>query len=357
MKRLLIINKDQFGYHTDVYKWCEFLRSDYLIEVVCIGGSPRIELEGVKVHYVKPIGNRTTKGILYILTALYHILLFRGLIIVCNFSGCRIFKTLCPWKKMILDIRSLGISTEASARDTENIETKRTTDQYDFTTIISEGTRDKIRLSKEKSAIVPLGADIVSTTNKSLDTLRLLYVGTLQDRDIHKTIEGVALFLQKHPDTQLTYDIIGKGFNNEIETFAARIKALGLEQNITLHGYIRHDKLKTFFDRCNVGVSFVPVTEYYDHQPVTKTYEYILSGIYTIATNTYSNRQIISIENGVLTDDTPEAFAEAIAYIWEHRNSIDSERVRNTLTESQWETIVKKNLLPTLKTLEDRFSI
>lgn len=34
MNRLLIICKAQFGYHTDVYKWCEHLKDDYDITVL-----------------------------------------------------------------------------------------------------------------------------------------------------------------------------------------------------------------------------------------------------------------------------------------------------------------------------------
>lgn len=355
MKRLLIINKDQFGYHTDTYKWCEFLRTDYQIEVVCIGSRPKIELDGVKVHCLKLQGNRRVKGALFVLLSLFHILFFKGLIIVCNFSGCAIFKALLPWKKMILDIRSLGISTLKDERINENIATKKTTDKYDFVTIISEGTRDILKLSKEKSAILPLGADIVSQTEKTFNSLRLLYVGTLQCRDIDKTIEGTALFLKKHPNTDIKYDIIGSGFDNEIEKFGKRIKELGLEDNITMHGYIQHHKLKYFFDNCNIGVSFVPVTDYYDHQPVTKSYEYILSGLYTMATATYSNKQIITPENGILIDDTPEAFATGLEQILNNRNNIDSKKIRQTQLCAQWENIVKNIMRPILNKVEKKF--
>ena len=356
MKNLLIISKEQFGYHTDVYKWCEYLREEYRICVVCIGSRPKVQLKDVDVCYVPPIGSRAIKGILYILVSLFKMLLHNGEIIVCNFTGCTIFKKLLPWKRMILDIRTLGIIKDKELRAREDKQTKRTAELYDYVTIISEGTRKKIGLSKEKSTILPLGADIVSKTNKDFNTLRLLYIGTLQDRDIDKTIKGLAMFIKKYPTVDITYDIIGSGYDNEVERFIVLTKELGIEKIVKLHGYVQHDKLKEFYDKCNVGVSFVPIADYYDHQPVTKTYEYVLSGLYTIATNTISNKQIITEQNGFLIDDTAESFASGIEYITNNSIRIDGKKIRETLIDAQWEKIVKETMLPTLKDIRKRFN-
>lgn len=352
MNKLLIISKEQFGYHTDIYKWCEYLRNDYRIKVVCFGGKPKKHLNNVDVCYVPHIGNRTIKGVLYILASLFNILFNRGITLVCNFKGCDIFKKVFPKKRMILDIRTLGVIRDEQLRAKEDDETKRTAELYDFITIISEGTRNKLKLDKDKSAIIPLGADILSMKNKKFDSLRLLYVGTLQDRDIDKTIKGISLLVKKHPCLDIEYDIIGDGCNNEVENLKELAKELGVDKIVTLHGYLHHDELKSFYDNCNVGVSFVPITEFYDHQPVTKTFEYILAGIYTIATRTFSNKQIINNENGFLIEDTPESFAEGIEYIIANNKVFDSNKIRNTLIDSQWEIIVTQMMLPILRNFE-----
>ena len=356
MKRLLIISKEQFGYHTDIYKWCEYLQNEYKTIVVCFGGKPKVQLNNVNVCYVPHVGNRAIKGTLYILVSLFHMLFHRGEIIVCNFTGCAIFKKLLPWKKMILDIRTLGVIKDEGLRKQEDEKTKKTADIYDFVTIISEGTREKLGLPKWKSAILPLGADIVSQTNKEFQTLRLLYIGTLQDRDIDKTIKGMAMFINRHPNVDITYDIVGSGYDNEVERFTTLAKELGIEKNVKLHGYVQHDKLKDFYNKCNVGVSFVPITDYYDHQPVTKTYEYVLSGLYTIATNTISNKLIITEENGLLIDDTVESFARGIEYITNNSNSIDGKKIRETLIDTQWEKIVKEIMSSILNDYRNKFN-
>lgn len=350
MQKLLIISREQFGYHTDIYKWCEYLRDEYEIEAITFDGKPKVSMNGIKVHYVSNTGSRSLRGLRYVLACLWHILFFKGIVLVCYFKECRILKWCFPWRKMILDIRTLNVNSDEEIRKREDGLIKKATQLYDFVTIISSGTREKIDIPKEKSAILPLGADAASTTNKSFENLRLLYIGTLFNRDIHKTIIGLHLALKKNPSLKIHYDIIGNSpSGNELIELKKVVKKLNLEEYVTLHGYIQHEELKPFLDKCNIGVSFVPVTEYYEHQPVTKTFEYILSGLFTIATKTHCNNDVITDKNGILIDDTPESFAESIEHITLNISKLDSNIVRNSLLEYKWENIVNKYLKPILK--------
>ena len=349
MKKILIISKEQFGYHTDIFKWCEHLRDEYRVEAVTFEGKPKVAVDGVKVHYVSNSGSRTIRGIRYVLTCLWLLLFFRGIVMVCYFRECRILKWCLPWKKMILDIRTLDVNSDKDVRAREDALIVKATELYDYVTIISEGLRGKIALPTEKSAILPLGADVVSTTEKSFDTIRMMYVGTLFNRDVHKTVEGLALALERNKSLDIHYDIIGDSHGNELAELKALVKERNLQDYVTLHGYIQHSQLKAFFDKCNVGVSFVPMTEYYEYQPVTKSFEYVLSGLYTLATNTYSNKEIITPENGYLIDDTPESVAAGIEYISSNKTACSSTTIRNSLLNYQWKNIVNNNLKPILK--------
>jgi glycosyltransferase involved in cell wall biosynthesis len=348
MKKILIISREQFGYHTDVFKWCEYLRDEYNVEVITFDGKPKVMLENVKVHYVSNSGNRTIRGLRYVLTCLWHILFFNGIILVCYFKECRILKRCFPWKKMLLDIRTLNVDSNEEIRKKEDALIKKATEQYDFVTIISDGTRKKIALSKVKSAILPLGADVVSTVDKNFDSIRMLYVGTLFNRDIHKTIQGLAIAIKNNNSLKIHYDIIGNSPGGELLELQKLVKECGIEGYVTFHGYIQHSRLKDFFDKCNVGISFVPMTEFYEYQPVTKSFEYILSGLYTIGTATYCNKEIITDENGILINDTPESFAESIEYILQHISELDSKIIRNTLLDYQWQNVVNNYLKPVL---------
>ena len=176
----------------------------------------------------------------------------------------------------------------------------------------------------------------------------MLYVGTLSGRDIDKTVKGLAIFKEAHPDVAIHYDIVGDGYNNELSKLKELTKELNITDCVTLHGFKPHTEIKEFLDKCNIGVSFVPITECYNHQPPTKTYEYILSGLYTIATGTYCNKEIITPENGIIINDNEEDFANALNYITQNNKQFNSSIIRETLTESTWKNIVKNYLQPCL---------
>ena len=110
-----------------------------------------------------------------------------------------------------------------------------------------------------------------------------------------------------------------------------------------------HFELQPFFDSCNIGISYVPVTDYYNHQPVTKTYEYIMSGLVCLGTGTYENEIVINENNGVLCADNPESFARALKKISMNRGKYISTTIRNTIKNHTWESIVKTKLLPVLE--------
>ena len=129
----------------------------------------------------------------------------------------------------------------------------------------------------------------------------------------------------------------------------ALARLLGIDRNVKFHGYVQHSNLVTFYNKCNVGVSYVPVTPYYEHQPVTKTFEYALAGLYVLATNTFCNREVVCQDNGILINDDEESFAEGILEIFKKRFSLDDRIIRKTLKEYSWDNIVEKRLIPVIE--------
>lgn len=348
MKRLLIICKVQFGYHTDIYKWCEYLRDEYDITVLTLDdGKEKVRLGGVRNVYAPNGRTRTLRGILFMLYSLAWLLFFKGIVLVCHFNECIHFKTLLPWKRMILDIRTLDVSKDEALRKKNDSLLEKCVLKYDFVTCISEGVRSRLALSESKSAILPLGAETVCVGAKSFDSVRLLYVGTLDNRHVETTIDGFAMALDRMGrDFDIEYDVVGTGLGDEEEVLRSHVARYGLEDKVHLHGYVRHDCLGPFFEKCNVGVSFVPITEYYEYQPPTKTFEYALSGLYVIATDTYSNREVITPDNGCLIQDTAEDFCRAVTSL----DSIhpDSDKIRESLDVFRWEKIVNGIMKPIL---------
>ena len=180
--KLLIIHKTQFGYHNNAYKLCQYLHERIDITYLCFDGKKRIEMEGVHVIYI-PVGVlKAIRGIIFMLVSLITVMRWRGGIMVYYFPGCEWYKKVFPRKKMLLDVRSLSITDDEDINRIENAKLKRTAEKYDFVTFLSDGMRDKIGFNKEKSAIVPLGADVISSEQKKYYPIKLLSVGTLWNK-------------------------------------------------------------------------------------------------------------------------------------------------------------------------------
>lgn len=343
--KLLIINKEQFGYLTDAYYWCKYLRDEYEISFICFDtGKKKIQLDGVKIHYVKYIGNKTFRGLLFIAIVLLNILFFNGKILVEYFEHCEILKKIFPWKKMIVDIRTLSVSENDDERNKRNSALVKSCRYFDKVTAISSGVKNKIDL--DNVYILPLGADPISVEKKDYSKLNLLYVGTFSGRQLEKTILGCDIFHKANPDVYFSYEIIGSGFNNEEKKLKKLVTDLKLGKYIIFRGKIPNVELKPYFDRNNFGISFIPITDYYNYQPPTKTFEYALSGLFVIATATYANQEVICHDNGILINDTAESFAQALNQI--NQMTINEDNVRKSMRQYSWKLIVENTLKPIL---------
>ena len=329
-EKLLIIDKHPLGKLVDVYKWCVYLRDDYDITLICFDSEDEhLEIDGVKVRYVSCSGAVVVRGLRYILCCLWKILFFKGKIVVEYFERCDVLKRFFPNKQMLLDVRTLSINPDADKRKMSDKALVASCKLYDATSVISGSVKHKIGEVGRPVYILPLGADCISSAPKVYNSMRLLYVGTFNGRDLDKTIRGLSLFCGKFPGADIHYDIIGSGNHREDEFLSSLVKNLDMQSKVTFHGRVPNNQLAPYFDRVNIGVSFVPITEYYTCQPPTKTFEYILSGLFTIATATDENKKIVSEANGLLIDDTEDAFADALEKIYEGKVVIEEKAIIN----------------------------
>lgn len=352
MKSILIICKQQFGYLTDIVKWSETMRQTYRVHIICFDkGYKRINIDNVDVIYVPYSRFFSINAILFYLYCCINIFKVDG-VIVEYFQGSSFFKKIFRKKKMLLDVRTLSVSDNQSVREIYNRQLIETCRLYDHITVISQGVKDFLKSINIPISLVPLGADEISTVTKSYERMRLLYVGTLTGRDIHKTIYGFNKFCQKHPINDVEYHIVGEGNTpSERESLNDLIEEMNLTGKVIMYGRIPYDELKPFFDKSSIGVSFVPITSYYDNQPATKTFEYAMSGLFTIATATKENIKIISQDNGILIKDTSEDFYNALEYINEMRNTISDSAIRYSVSNYRWPILVRDYLLPIINSI------
>lgn len=349
--KLLIICKQQFGTLSDVYKWCEHLAEKYAVTVVSFDvKQDKVSVPGVRLIYIPYYGPRIIRGIRFVICSTILAFFFKGSIIVSYFAGCESYKRLCPRKRMILDIRTLDVSDDSNIRKANDSRLKECALLYDYVTVISDGIRRKIAIPEEKCSVVPLGGDFVPATDRRYDNIRLIYVGTLDNRHIDITLKGLSLAIERgYVRNDIRYDILGGCPEAEFNKLKELVAALHLERNVVLHGYVRHNLISSYLERSNIGVSFIPQTEYYDLQPPTKTYEYILAGLFTIATSTSANKEIVNDNNGILIDDNEEAFALALEHVSRNMSDKDPVVIQNTLLDFTWDKIVANTLIPVLE--------
>lgn len=344
-KNLLFITKKQFGYQTDYYKYVVYSKNEFNITYCSFDNNEKkVEEENVNLVYVPASDSYLMRGFLFLFNS---IKLIRDrnfdLIMIMNFDYCFLLKLIFFRKRFILDLRTSAISFNKYKRFYNNTLTKINTFFFKNVTVISEGIARKFRLNNYK--ILPLGAEVISETLKDVSCFKLLYIGTLKNREIHKTIKGLKIFLDNHPDIQsLNYHIFGYGKPYEENLIKHYIHYYNLMNRVFFHGYKRHEEMKDYFDSCNVGISFVPITPYFEYQPPTKTFEYLLSGMVCIATRTHENKKIINKENGILCDDNSVSFSEALESLFKNKDSFDSETIRSSVIGYKWENIVRNKL-------------
>lgn len=351
-KRILIVDTAPLGTLVDTYKWAQYLSEQYKVTFLTFKSRDKehVSIDGVKKIELPNYSNRFLKGIIFLLFSIIYIIFFKGKVIVEYFDRCELLQILCPWKKMLLDVRTLSVLPNKQERQHANDRIKRAVKTYKNVSAISRGVANFF--GDKKVHILPLGSDVISTCKRDYtSSINILYVGTFTNRDINKTLLGVIQFHNEHKDIPINYTIIGYGANNESFQLESIIQNNNASSYINLVGKVQHEHLMQYFDLCNVGFSFVPITEYYQYQPPTKTYEYSLSGLVTIATNTYSNSELIQSSNGILIQDTVEDIINALEKYWENRSCYSEHDIRKSLSNYQWSNIVNGQLSQILNTL------
>ncbi len=338
-KKLLILCQSQWGYHIDTYKYAIYSKNDYDVTYLCWDyKEKRLKDEGIRVKYITRSGSLLLRNLRYLFLAEKEIKkLSPDICFIKYLQGCLIFKLL-NWKKIfIFDIRTASVKKNKVRRIIYDNVMLFESKFFSNMTIISESLATKLKIKKYH--ILPLGSDIISKKNKNFDKLKLIYVGTLDGRDIIKTIKGFSIFLKKYnPKENIIYTIVGDGKNkNKLQHY---VKVNKLEKNIHIVGSVPFNELESVMDDHNVGISFVPCTDYFDCQPVTKTFDYLLSGMPVIATNTSENKKIINSTNGICIVDDSESFADGINKIYNSIDIYNSKKIRSSSKKYNWKYIV-----------------
>lgn len=340
-KKLLIIHQTQFGYHTDTYYYCKYLQKEYRITYLCWHyNKPIIKINNIHIKYVFRDQNIILRNIRFIKAALLEASKEYDYIFIVYFRGCSILSLIGKKASFVLDIRTGSVNKSYFRRVIFNSLICLESKFYRNITVISESLRKKLKLPSV-CHVLPLGADILTNVSKRFYRMDLLYVGTLNNRNIDHTLVGFAKFNQRfHSRISLTYTIVGDGKNNEKNKLIDLVRKLGLNDSVKIEGYIPHDKIKKYFEINNIGVTYIPMTKYFDVQPPTKTFEYLLSGMAVIGTKTFEHTLIINKANGILVNDNPESFYKGLVEIKNNLGIYESEKIRSQSAAYTWQNVL-----------------
>lgn len=346
-KKVLIMASDQFGYSTTLLKYCQYSTS--IFDITYIGWDynlPKIELPAVKVKYVSREANLLKRNVSLLKAFHEEISLGYDLIFSTYVRGISLIKLLNPRSNFLMYIDTFGVMSNASKRFIYDAILKFEVSFFLNVAVISEGLA--ARLGRKNYKMLPLGGECFNTEIKSFEELELLYVGTLDNRNMIDCVKGFRKYLQKQQieGKRTIFRIIGDGPNNELKEIQEYVKTNNLSENIKVLGYLPQNKLSPYFKSANVGVCYVPMFSYYDHQTPTKLFEYLISGLPVIATRTSENEKIIEPWSGVITEDNPDSFCEGLNRLEEQKSAFDSSRIRNAYNKHTWKSVVESHFIP-----------
>jgi len=350
MNILILTMGSQFGYITEHYYYCKYLKINNKLKVLsCDLGFEKVSIKGVDVIYLKPYKNKHLGLISFYFKTLQICLTNRfDVTLLSYFRFSFLLRFLLPFQKLVLDIRTGSIGTVPQKVAKTNAKLRFESKFFKYKLINTHSLAEELKIKKYDC--LPIGAVNRVSDSKTFDDLTLLYIGTLDKRRIEETLEGLSLFRNKYAlKKQIRYDIVGFGEKETIQNVKNKIEELDLSNIVFFHGRKTIEELQDFFVNANIGIAYVPMIRCYQCQPALKTLEYLINGMPVIATKTDEMKRIVNDSNGILIEDTPKSFAEGLSELAEKRWNYDSATIKRAVEKYSWKNIVLNNLEPYLK--------
>ena len=320
MKNIVFICQTQFGYHIDTYYYTRHLASFYNITFICRDEArPKYSVEGVNVIYISQSKSKIINYFSFLFNSRKLASNLRpSFIFVKHFSLCSILILLNKnTLRNNIDIRTGSVSANPFKRAFQNFTIFFDSCFYKKQTVISESLKRKWFIRKD-AFILPLGADIYKRKSYSLEhckerDLILFYVGSLVGRNLEIVISGFKHYLDKNPMSRVSLKIAGNYNNSEGNKLINLTEEYNLTDKVNFLGYLSRDQLYRTLDSVDIGIVHVPNTSFYDCQPSTKLFEFLLSGIPVIASATAENLKVVKEGMGLTyKSDCSICFSETL---------------------------------------------
>ena len=149
------------------------------------------------------------------------------------------------------------------------------------------------------------------------------------------------------------YTLVGFGSEEERAAIRNAAAASGLGDRVQIRDRMDREELPSLLAEHNVGVAFTPQVPWFEHQPSTKVFEYLQSGLLCIATDNQANRELISSVNGVLVPDSVDGFQRGLEHAAAMLANWSPQAVVESVRGHSWRAIVIDNLAPYLEGIID----
>ncbi|MDK0613775.1 glycosyltransferase [Clostridium perfringens] len=347
MRKICILSHNQFGYHIDSFNYCKYLRDNYEVHYISYDfGNKKIKLDDINIYYIKKEDSEFLNRIKFIWKSINYI--YKNdidLVFDIQIPFSFLYKLFFRNKKIIYDVRSLCVSNSKLRRSFVNNIIKLDSKFFKYKTIIDSNLAKQLNWNKNDFKVLMLGADkqINSITENSKITF--IYVGTFTNRNIDITLKAFNNLIddKEFKDKDLEYLVIGSGSKEYEDKIRNFIKVSN--NKIKLIGYVENDKLKKYFSKSTVGISYIPMVDFYNDQPPTKTYEYLANGLICLATKTDANKNIINNSNGVLVNDDVDNVYLGMKYIVNNLENFNRNNIMKESEKFSWRYIVEEQLI------------
>jgi len=216
--------------------------------------------------------------------------------------------------------------------------------------------RDNYDVAEDQLILVPLGVDTGRFEPNIIDSYKydridIVYVGTVRlDRGLEICLESIAGLSRQD---QIQFHVIGKGPQVEVQELKSLAKEFDIEDQVTWHGFVDHEKLHTYLAEMNFGMSPTPARERYIVMSPAKVYEYLAMGLPVICSDLSAHRRIL--EDGqtgfFFEPGDSSALTQQIERVLEldpQELEVSRELARNVALENDWNERIK--------TIEDAIS-
>lgn len=258
--------------------------------------------------------------------------------LICYFPGCSFLAILL--NKPILILTSFTVSKSRFRRVIMDNLIRFESLFFYKVIVFSKGMRSKLLI--KKSQPIQLGANYYVTNMKKMEEPNFLYIGTLFNRNILDCVTGFHDYLNDNGKGIL--HIICNGDRVEANIIENYISINLLKSKIKFYYESSYPHKSEIFNLCEVGISYIPITKYYDIQPATKTFEYLLNGMFVIATKTTENQRFITKKNGILIDDSRQAIKSAFSSYSEIRHKVSRSEIKARHSALSWSKIMSDNI-------------